>query len=75
MVYLGDNQLLAGVRFDYIIVNTTNGDSRKVADAESIIASIQLLSKDYTLALSLETLGKVNMINYSSGNIELLATV
>lgn len=75
MAYLGNHQLLAGVFKEYYLVDTRIGHTHSVTKGESQIMSIQLLSNEHTLALSLEALGKVQMINYSSGNIEILASI
>lgn len=60
-------------------MDTRNGMTRKVAETENRIWSIQLLSKEHNLALTLECdyeeRGKVMMINYSTGTkLQLIST-
>lgn len=77
MTYVGDQQVLVGageykdyvfIKCGYYLEDTKNGDTNKLADTDRMAVSIQLLSNKHTLALSFECGGKVNLINYKSGN-------
>lgn len=84
MAFVGKGEVLIGageekdsklINCAFHLVDTLNGLTRKMADTEDEIASIQLLSQEYTLALSLNNGGNVMMINYATGNVLLLITI
>lgn len=56
-------------------MDTRTGVVRRVAASENLILSIQLLSMEHTLALTLDDWGKVRIFNYKTGRAILLTTV
>lgn len=80
IAYAGNSKVITGTgEFDHVnriwndnytihFVDIKNGVTRKVADVDSLIYSIKLLSKEHPLALTLGEYGKIRLINYLSNN-------
>lgn len=66
---------MAGIFSQLHLIDVKNQETHKVAEVERRILSIQLLSKEHSLALAIEWGGKVKLINYTNGNNLLLTTV